>query len=79
MLRFGLLAAAVGLATHALLQSAPLGMAMDSWPASRTGVVLGIVAGVGVYGFSRSLRRRDVLRDVLLAETQPDSRHRTPA
>ena len=79
MLRFGLLAAAVGLATHALLQSAPLGMAMDSWPASRTGVVLGIVVGVGVYGFSRSLRRRDVLRDVLLAETQPDSRHRTPA
>ena len=55
MLRVGLLAAGVALVTHSALQAAPLGMAMDAWPLSRTLVVLALVAGVGVYGFVRSL------------------------
>ncbi len=65
LMRFGLLAAMVGLATHTLLQSAPIGMGMQSWPAIRTVVVLAIVLGIGVYGFWRSLTRPAAIEDVL--------------
>lgn len=68
MFRFGLLAAATALVAHTLLESAPLGMGMGSWQASRTVLVLVIVLGVGLYGFSRSLERRGALRDVLAQE-----------
>ena len=77
MMRFGLLAAMTGLATHTLLQSAPLGMGMDAWPASRTAVVLAIVLGVGVYGFWRSLMRQDAIKDVLLTSSVPHGHERT--
>jgi len=68
MMRFGLLATVTGLVTYALLQSAPLGMGMGSWQASRTVLVLVIVLGVGLYGFSRSLGRTGAIRDVLTEE-----------
>jgi hypothetical protein len=65
MMRFGLLAAAVGIVTHTLLQSAPLGMGLDSWPASRTWLVLAIVLAVGLHGFRHSLGGRGAIQDVL--------------
>jgi serine/threonine-protein kinase len=67
MFRFGLLAGAVALLTHAALESAPLGMGLGSWPASRTLLVLAIVFGVGLYGFVRSLGGRSAIRDLLPA------------
>jgi serine/threonine-protein kinase len=68
MLRVGLLAAGVALVTHSALQAAPLGMAMDAWPLSRTLVVLALVAGVGVYGFVRSLGGRAAFRELIPAD-----------
>ena len=68
MMRFGLFAAVAGLFTHTLLQSAPLGMGMGSWQGSRTVLVLLIVLGVGVFGFSRSLGREGAIREVLAEE-----------
>jgi len=65
MFRFGLLAGAVGLLTHAVLESAPLGMGMGSWSTSRTLLVLALVFGVGLYGFARSLGGRSPIRDPL--------------
>ena len=77
MLRFGLLPAAVGLVTHTLLQSAPLGMGMGSWPVGHTVVVLVMVLGAGIYGFSRSLMRPDVPLNLSSARTQ--AAPRTPS
>lgn len=65
MMRFGLLAAGAGLLTHTTLQSAPLGMAMGSWAAVSTWVVLILVLGCGTYGFVRSLGGRPAVKDVL--------------
>ncbi len=79
MMRFGLLVAMTGLATHTLLQSAPLGLGMDAWPASRTVVVLAIVLSIGAYGFWRSLMRQDAIKDVLLTSAVPDGHQRTPS
>ena len=57
-LRVGLLAAAVALATHALLESAPLAPLGDT-PQSRASlVVLAIVMGLGIYGLTNALERR---------------------
>jgi hypothetical protein len=68
MFRFGLLAAGVALVTHALLESAPLGMGLGAWPTSRTTTVLAITLGIGLYGFARSLGGRAAIRDVLAEE-----------
>ena len=65
LMRFGLLAAGIGVLTNTVLQSAPLGMGLGSWPASRTVLVLAIVLGVGLYGFARSLGGRPAISDVL--------------
>ena len=43
MMRFGLLAAAVGLVTYTLLQSAPLMLGVDAWQMGPTLLVLAIV------------------------------------
>jgi len=67
MFRFGLLAGAVALLVHATLESAPLGMGLGSWPTSRTLLVLGLVFGVGVFGFAQSLGGRTAIRDPLQA------------
>ena len=64
MFRFGLLAGAVALLTHAWLESAPLGMGLGAWPASRTLLVLGLVFGIGFFGFMRSLGGRSAIRDL---------------
>jgi len=65
MFRFGLLAGAAALLTHATLESAPLGMGLGSWPTSRTLLVLALVFGVGLYGFGRALGGRSPIRDLL--------------
>jgi hypothetical protein len=65
MFRFGLLAGSVGLLAHAMLESAPIGMGLGSWPTSRTLLVLGLVFGVGLFGFARSLGGRSAFRDLL--------------
>ena len=65
MFRFGLLAGATALLTHATLESVPLGMGLGSWPTSRTLLVLALVFGVGLYGFTRSLGGRSAIRDPL--------------
>jgi serine/threonine-protein kinase len=65
MMRFGLLAAAVGLVTHTLLESAPLGIGASSWQVAPAALVLAILLGVGMFGFARSLARRGAIGDVL--------------
>src|SRR5262249_16850516 len=53
MFRFGLLAGGVALLSHATLESAPLGMGLGAWPTRCTVLVVLLVFGVGVYGFTR--------------------------
>ena len=65
MFRFGLLAGGTALLTHAMLESAPIGMGLGSWPTSCTLVVLALVFGVGLYGFARSLGGHSGIRDLL--------------
>ncbi len=64
LLRFGLLAVAVGLVVFGTLQSTPLGMGLDAWPLSRTAVVWALVLGLGLFGFTRSLGGRPAIRDL---------------
>jgi hypothetical protein len=68
MLRFGLLPAAIGLLTHTVLQTAPLGMGLGSWQSTPTLLVLALVMGVGVYGFGRSLEQRGAIAEVIGGE-----------
>jgi len=65
MFRFGLLAGGVALITHAMLESAPLGLSLGSWPTGRILLVLVLVFGVGLFGFTRSLGGRSPIRDPL--------------
>ena len=41
---------------------------MNAWPLSRTLVVLALIAGVGVYGFVRSLGGRAAFRELIPAD-----------
>jgi hypothetical protein len=68
MFRFGLLAAAAGLVTNMLLQSAPLGMSLSSWQATPSLVVLAVVLGMGLHGFRRSLGKGGAFQDLLAKE-----------
>ena len=65
MVRFGLLAATVALLVHTVLEAAPLGMGVGSWPTSRTVIALALVMGVGLYAFARAQGERGALRELL--------------
>jgi serine/threonine-protein kinase len=65
LFRFGLLAGAVALLTHAMLELAPIGMSLGSWTTSRMMLVLALVLGLGLFGFTRSLGGRLAIREPL--------------
>ena len=69
MMRFGLLAAIVGLLVNSTLQATPLKWEPGGWAQNATIFVLLLVVGVAIYGFVRSLAGRSAIRDVFPERT----------
>ncbi len=70
LVRFGILALAIGLFVQTLLLSYPLTLDFSRWYASRSAFVLAVLVGMALYGFRSALASRPIVARGLLDDRQ---------